>query len=297
MYLEDANHKMAHAVLSRFYALVLRDISDADDTFVRACKAIAAFFTLWRSALPNTGLDDVYRKLLDEHMSWEKCGTALDITALKAHLRTALNDSKRAIGSKESWKPKALQYLRYDNARQVCRFTLFVTAHDTILDPDEPGLMLPGSPGYCPYLTPDRWQSTDLKHIEHIAPQTANPSANWDPALYEEEQYQLIGNLTLLPTKINVSAGNQGWTAKWIYYRHLAEHNPANLEALAKEAQSHGEELTGTTVKLLKEAKHAHHIAPLVQLGASGDWNKALVDKRTERICDILWDRLYAWLT
>jgi len=37
-----------------------------------ACKAVAAFFTLWRSALTNTGLDDVYRKLFRDQMSWEK---------------------------------------------------------------------------------------------------------------------------------------------------------------------------------------------------------------------------------
>jgi hypothetical protein len=297
MYLEDANHKMAHAVLSRFYSLVLREQSGADTMFVQACKAVAAFFTLWRSALPNTGLDDIYRKLLFDHMSWEKCKTALDINALKAHLRTALNDPRRAIGSKENWKPKAIQYLRYDNARQVCRFALFVTAHDAIPDLNEPGLMIPGSTGYCTYLTPERWREQELKDIEHVAPQTASQGGNWDPALYEEDNYQLIGNLTLLPTAINISAGNQGWIAKWIYYRHLAETDPAKFPDLANEAQTYGVNLASPTLDKLKKATHAHHIAPLVQLGASGDWNKALVDKRTERICDILWERMYEWLT
>jgi hypothetical protein len=296
MYLEDANHKMAHAILSRFYALVLRQLSDADTMFVQACKAVAAFFTLWRSALPNTGLDDVYRKLLDEHMSWEKCGEKLSVSKLKEHLRNALQDSRRNIGSKAIWKTKAVQFLRYDNARQVCRFALFVTAHDAIPDTNEPGLMLRGTTGYCTYLTPARWRDQELKDIEHVAPQTVSQGGNWDPALYEEDNYQLIGNLTLLPTAINISAGNQGWIAKWIYYRHLAETDPTKFTALENEAQTHGVNLASPTVDKLKNATHAHHIAPLVQLGASGDWDKTLVNKRTERICDILWDRMYEWL-
>lgn len=297
MYLEDANHKMAHAVLSRFYALVLRGQSGADTTFVQACKAVVAFFTLWRSALSNTGLDDVYRKMLDDHMCWRKCGDKLSVSQLKEYLRNALQDPRRNIGSKETWKTRAIQYLRYDNARQVCRFVLFVTAHDAIPDPHHPGLMIPSATGYCTYFIPERWKAQDLKNIEHIAPQTASYSSNSDLALYEEGNYHLIGNLTLLPAPINISAGNQGWIAKWIYYRHLAEDNPTNLEALAKEAQTYGVELSPSTVKLLKEAKYAHHIKPIVAVGATGTWNYDLVLKRTERMCEILWDRLYGWLS
>ncbi|NJP04387.1 MAG: DUF262 domain-containing protein [Chloroflexaceae bacterium] len=296
MYLEDSGHKMAHSILSRFYALVLRQVPGSAALFVQACKTVTAFYTLWRSALPNTGLDNVYRKLLAEYMSWKKCGTTLDIAQLKQHLRDALNESKRAIGSKDLWKQKALQYLRYDNNKHLCQFALLVTAHDTIPDPDQPGLMKIGSPGYCPYLLSDYWKSNDLKSIEHVAPQTAKTNGNWDQQIYDEEHDQLIGNLTLLPIEINISAGNQGWIAKWIYYRHLAEADPAKLEALADEAKTHSVELASTTIKALREAKYAHHITPLVQLGASGCWDKALIAKRTERICDILWDRLYAWL-
>jgi hypothetical protein len=35
---------------------------------------------------------------------------------------------------------------------------------------------------------------------------------------------------------------------------------------------------------------------PIVQLGATGQWDKSCVEKRTERICDILWERIYEWL-
>jgi hypothetical protein len=299
LYLKDAGHKMANAIVSRFYALVIREEPNADNEFVYACKAVAAFFTLWRSALPNTGLDDVYRKLLREQMSWEKGNTALTVTNLKAYFTNILNE--KGIGSKNDWKNKATQYLKYDNAKTVCRFALFVTAHDTISDPTHPGLMKIGTSGSSPsYLEPNQWISSDFKSIEHVAPQKPELSSgnDWDTALYgNDDDYEQIGNLTLLPGEINSSAGNKRLIEKWIYYRHLAETDPNNLIALKQEAEKNGVTLKKNTIELLKNTSHKHHILPIVQLGATGRWDKSFVDKRTERICDILWERLNAWLT
>ena len=115
--------------------------------------------------------------------------------------------------------------------------------------------------------------------------------------LYENDDYEQIGNLTLLPTEINSSAGNKGWMAKWIYYQYLAETDPQRLEDLKEKAEYHGINLTKTTINLLKKTSTKHHITPIVQLGANGEWDKAFVEKRTERICDILWQRMDEWLT
>lgn len=295
MYLQDAGHKMANAILSRFYGLVLRHVPDADKEFVLACKSVAAFFTIWRSALPNTGLDDVYRKLLRDHMSWEQSGKLLSAKLLNTHLQSALTD--RSINTKSEWLSKASHYLRYDNGRTVCKFALFVTAHDTIADSAEPGLMKIGTSGSYPYLQPDKWRSDDLKSIEHVAPQDPKIGASWDANLYTDYSYQRIGNLVLLPTSINSSASNKGWLEKWIYYRHLAEKDPANIIMLQNEAVANGVDLQPETTTLLSNTPYQEHMTPIVQLGATGLWDRTLVDKRTQRICDILWDRIYPWLS
>ncbi|MEG3839641.1 DUF262 domain-containing HNH endonuclease family protein [Microcoleus sp. herbarium14] len=299
LYLKDAGHKMANTILSRFYALVIREEPNADNEFVFACKAVAAFFTLWRSALPNAGLDEVYRKLLREKMSWKKGNDQVTVLELKTYLMNELKDKK--IETKEEWKKKATQYLRYDEAKMVCKFALFVTAHDTISDKANPGLMKSGTLGSSPsYLEATKWVSEDFKSIEHVAPQKPKllSGADWDAALYEnDDDYEQIGNLLLLPTEINSSASNKAWIEKWIYYRHLAETDPDNLTSLKKEAEDNGVDLKDETIKLLKKTQHKHHILPIVQLGAIGLWDKSFVEKRTERICDILWDRLNAWLT
>jgi hypothetical protein len=297
LYLQDAGHKMANTILSRFYSLVIRKQPTADTEFVFACKAIAAFFTLWRSALPNAGLDEVYRKLLREKMSWKQGDSQLTVQELKSSLMRVLKDKE--IGTKEEWKKRATQYLRYDEAKAVCRFALFITSHDTIPDQANPGLMKIGTLGSSPsYLEPTKWVAEDFKSIEHVAPQKPKlPSgADWDTALYENDDYEQIGNLLLLPTEINSSASNKAWIEKWIYYRHLAETDPEDLASLKKEAEDNGVDLKDETINLLKKTQHKHHIIPIVQLGATGQWDKSCVEKRTERICDILWERIYEWL-
>jgi hypothetical protein len=295
IYLQDAGHKMANTVLSRFYALLIRNEPNADKEFALACKAVAAFFTLWRSALTNTGLDDVYRNLLRNKMSWKQDNSGLTVEVLKTELIEELK--KKKIGTKDEWKKKALQYLKYNNAKQVCRFALFVVAHDTIPDPTAPGLMKIGRPGSHSYLEPNKWLADDFKSIEHIAPQKSETSTNWDAALYENGDYEHIGNLTLLPIEINSSAGNNSWIQKWIYYQYLAEKDNQKLDNLKQEAKQKGFNLKDSTLKLLKDTSQKSHIEPIVQLGATGKWDKDFVEKRTERICDILWERMYEWLS
>lgn len=309
LYLQDANHKMAHTVLSRFYALAIRDQvnleedeegnqSNATEQFLTACQVVAAFFTLWRSALPNTGLDNVYRKLLQEKISWKKGNSLVTVEVLKDYFNNILEE--KGIRAKNSWKSKAVNYLRYDNVQKVCRFTLFIAAQDTIRDTSVPGLMKIGTSASSPsYWEPTQWLSEDFKTIEHIAPQKPLLSTDnqWDLNLYENDDYEQIGNLTLLPTDINTSASNKNWIEKWIYYRHLAETDPQKLEILKSEAEGYGIELKDKTIKLLKNTSHKHHILPIVELGANGDWDQDFVNKRTERICDILWERMDNWLT
>lgn len=306
LYLQDANHKMAYTVLSRFYALAIRnqinpeeekkeDDLNAQENFLMACQVVAAFFTLWRSALPNTGLDDVYRKLLQEKMSWKKGNSKVNIEVLQTHFKNALEE--KGIGTEETWKNKAINYLRYDNVQKVCRFVLFVTSNDTITDAKEPGLMKIGTSGSFPsYL---EWNSDDLKSIEHIAPQKTDlqSGSDWDTKLYENDDYEQIGNLTLLPIRINSSASNKRWIEKWIYYRHLAEKDPDNLANLRQEAENNSVNLNDSTIDLLRKTSYAHHIKPLVEIGATGQWDKSFVEKRTKRICDILWERMYKWLS
>jgi len=295
LYLRDAKHRMAHTILSRFCS---RAQYSSDNTerkaFLSSCKAIAAFFTLWRAALVSYP-DREYRRLLQGEMSWDK-DPMLTFESLKINLLEVLK--KNEIDSKDSWISKASQNLKYSTNKAVCKFFLFVTAEDTIPDPLEIGLMKLGQKGSTPsYLEPSKWISEDLETIEHIAPQEIKAGSEWDSKLYENDNYNKIGNLTLLPSKVNTSASNKGWVEKYIYYCHLAEQDPDKFVELRQLAVDRGVNLNPSTISLLEKSSYNHHILPIIQLGIDGSWNKDIVEERTKRMCSIVWDRLYAWLT
>lgn len=300
IYLQDSGHKMANAILCKFYSCVLRDVSNSKTDFAFACLALASYFTLWRSTLSNAGLDDTYRNLLQSSACWkkeDKESKPFNLENLKSYLREVLE--RKCIHTKELWLTKAKQNLRYDNARTVCRFALFIAAHDTHVDKANPGLMIPANSGSSPYLDPEKWISDEFKTIEHIAPRKSDVSTldKWDMNLYDSnDKYEEIGNLTLLPTKINSSAGNREWFQKWIYYRHLAEEDLNEIRLIKGQAFNRNFTPQDSTISLLTKANYHQHIKPIVAIGAENNWDLALVEKRTERICSILWDRISVWL-
>ncbi|NJM99699.1 MAG: HNH endonuclease [Phormidesmis sp. RL_2_1] len=293
LYLIDAKHKMAHTILSRFYAIA-RNSSSASGKrdFLASCKSIAAFFTLWRSALARKYPDSEYRKILQDEMCWSE-DRYFTISELNKRLRTVLED--QGISVKGDWIDKASQNLRYSTSKALCKFVLFISSQDTIPDPDKLGLMTVGNQNSTlNYLGSSQWTSNNLETIEHVAPQER--TTDWDLNIYEDESYDKIGNLTLLPSKVNTSASNKGWIEKYIYYRYLSEANPSNTENLRQVAIDNGVTLSESTMQLLGQSSFNHHILPIVQLGENGIWDKGFIEERSYRICEIVWDRLYSWL-
>lgn len=286
-YLHSSNHKMSITILGRFYKSVINQEENAVENFVQAIKTIAAFYSLWRGSRSNTGLDNVYRKFFkDKVTSFE----SIQIQELKEFLRSELGETK------ETWLTKALIEMKYNKAESVCRLALFISSHDTIPDTETIGLMKVGAKGCSNYLNLQKWFSSDLSTIEHIAPQ--NGEEIWDNTLYEldTELYQSIGNLTLLPTKINSSLSNRGWIEKFIYFKHLSEKDPEKLQRLSDKANALGINLTRSTIDLLMNSNYNDHIASIVTLTETGLWNQSLVEKRAKRILEIFWDRISPWL-
>jgi len=298
-YLDDASHRMSDTLLSRFYALVLRGGSGAVDDFSQAAKAIVAFFTIWRSALSNTGLDEVYRRLLEENddapnFSWKSASVDLNANDLKKYFSAVLES--KGINDKEVWLKKASRNLRYDNARTVCKFALLISSNDTIPDDKNIGLIKKGTYGTNKYFDYVSWKSSDLKTIEHIAPQS-NDRESWDVDIYGNQLEHSVGNLTLLPVNINSSVGNKSWEEKIFYYKHLALDDPSKSQLLKDEAVHEGYELSEETLELLTSAKYAAHMKSIVQFYDNGDkWDKDFIERRAERICELLWDELHEWL-
>lgn len=289
LFLKATNHKMAITMLATMYNNVIEKIPSSEDSFVSIVKAIAAYYFLWRSTTSNSGLDTTYREFFKQHKSF----TIEDVTR---YMKEILD--KKGIGTQKDWKVKAKNYLKYDSTgKEVIRLALLVTAHDTISDEANKGLIKIGRDGCSKYLCVEKWISNDLKTIEHIAPQS-NKNSTWDESLYDTtiEPYQSLGNLTLLPQDLNSSAGNKGWKEKLLYYQSVAETDPDKIARLEERAAELGITFNPVTIQLLKECHFNQHLSSISSLTAEDLWNKELVDKRTDVMLDIIWNRVSKWI-
>lgn len=289
LFLKATNHKMAITMLATMYNNVIEKLPSSEESFVSIVKAIAAYYFLWRSTSSNSGLDTTYREFFKQYKSF----TIDDVTR---YMKGILD--KKGIGTQNDWKAKAKNYLKYDSTgKEIIRLALLVTAHDTISDEANKGLIKIGRDGCSKYLCVEKWISNDLKTIEHVAPQS-NKNSAWDESLYDTtiEPYQSLGNLTLLPQDLNSSAGNKGWKEKLLYYQSVAETDPDKIARLEERAIELGITFNPVTIQLLKDCHFNQHLSSISSLTAEDSWNKELVDKRTDIMLDIIWKRISKWI-
>lgn len=315
-YLKDANHAMAHYLLSLFYSKLLRakgttSLATAVTEFVQVSKASAAFFTLWGAAL--TGFpDETYRELFQgsPNISWKGGASNQTAAFIKEHFRKALAakgvfDLSNQNNASAAWKPKAEAYLGYGK-KTLCRFALFIVSHDKAPDtsPGNEGLMKKGTSGSAPYLTCAKWYSSQFEVMEHIANREKPPKPYIygppDPDLYPGNYSVVdkIGNLALWSRTANSSTYPE-WPDKAYYYATLTQLSPtqpANLNALTT-----AQDIKRTPPGLESVAAGSNYFANLAPLALCGEkgitWNKSLVDRRTARICELVFDDLYLWLS
>ncbi|PDS23124.1 DUF262 domain-containing HNH endonuclease family protein [Flavobacterium branchiophilum] len=296
LFLKKSNHRMAITILNSLYSEVLNGSVNSISNFVEGVKAVSAFYILWRACDSNAGIDNIYRNFFkgkepdQKARHWLETKAKINIPELKKYLKDSL------IKSKEDWLEKSKSYLKYDNSSTVCRIALIISSHDTVVDDLVPGLMKKGKPNCSPYLNLDKWNSDDLKDIEHVAPQ--NNDGSWDSELYDlnSKLFDSIGNLTLLPTNINISASNKGWNEKFLYYQHLGTKDAQKAQELSTRAVNSGIKLNKSTLDILTGSSYNEHILPLLALGENGNWNLELVKQRRDRILDLLWEQVIKWL-
>lgn len=289
LFLKSSKHKMAITVLGSMYNLIQENnLENGAELFIESVKLIAAYYFIWRSAYPNAGLDTTYRDFFKNN--------TFSIDSLRSYIRSIL--AKKEIENKDGWKALAKNYLKYDSTgNDVIRLAILASAHDTIPDNNHTGSLKLGRHGCAPYLTIEKWMSQGLKTIEHIAPQT-NKENLWDTSLYEPTTkiFQSIGNLTLLPQDLNSSAGNKGWREKLLYYQTVAEKDPTKIQSLEDKASELGIQLNSNTVDLLKSSQFSKHLEAISFIPYEIDWNRQIVEDRTEAMLDIIWERIAKWI-
>jgi hypothetical protein len=65
---------------------------------------------------------------------------------------------------------------------------------------------------------------------------------------------------------------------------------------LANLASATGINLSEDTVGMLQRAKYSEHMGSITALDPEHSWDADFVKKRSERIIEVLWDRMKPWL-
>ena len=166
-FLKDANSRLSTPILARFYCQLLDEQTTADE-FIECARACAAFFTLWRSANSTSGLDEIYRKYFrgtssGGGRSWSDNSDPLSVGSLKKYFSDVLKE--KGVAEEDAWVAASQRFLLYSELKTVCRFVLFVAAHDRVADHSAPGLTTAGTNGSCTMLTLGRWRRRNASRL------------------------------------------------------------------------------------------------------------------------------------
>jgi hypothetical protein len=320
-YLREAGHQFAHSVLSVFYARLVQAQSGsgaakahAADAFLEICQATAAFFTLWMGALPGRFPDEEYRQLFQapgKNISINGGKTNQTSAFVKKAFGAALEKAKiynatSATTARKAWVGEAKNKAWYAR-RAVCRFGLFLSAHDAAPDlaSGKEGLFVNGKKKSADMLNCLTWHSSEFEVIEHIAVRDRPAGmpkfpTHFDVAIYPGNYSVVdrIGNLTLLSTKINSSIYSE-WPDKVYYYWSLTTptstaagpSSTALMSALGITA------LPPSLTTLSAASSHLPHLAPLAYRGQQGKtWDVAFIEHRSEHLCQRIFDKIDGWL-
>lgn len=306
--LRASNHYITISPIARFYALY-RNSSDNDKPaslieLKKAIMAITAFSILWRASRRGTDqIDSYYRKLMESgfdeigippfaRLPKDKPLVKPTSVKLKVALRHVLSVYGK-ISSKEDWVAKVWSLPIYEINGAICRFLLLAATHDASPDNDNPGLVKATS-GYIDLLNFGKWLKKEDLTAEHIAPQ-AKPNSGWDEQLYNDsDTVHCLGNLTLLTRVQNSVAGNLPWEKKKLIYKLLSAESQEEHVQLIADAKKCGIEINETSEKILIESDYSHMVTAIGKTQAG--WTCEHIEKRSKRMAEIIWDRLYPWL-
>lgn len=312
-FLNTLNHTIALAPLVRFYSEAIHAEEgkerDARITeFESAIKAITAFTVFWRATRRGTGnIDSQYRAVMAGDSltgmgplarQWAnpdrtEPAPAVDAEALKKELAARLSNPDKKYGgipNLASFLAAASALPLYMISKPLSRFMLLAAYHDTVEDPENPGLIVRGKAGVAPCFTSDGWSNQTHLTIEHIAPQQA--TVGWDGRFYSEKEIvHRLGNLVLAPGAANSSLSSRPWNEKKVLYAALGAPTAEEAKSILDNS---GLTFAQTTGDLAQMSKYLPHLRSLGQ--RSEAWGTEFMDQRAEVLLRLVYTQLKDWL-
>jgi Protein of unknown function (DUF1524) len=310
--LRHLKHNITVAPLARFYDIARRSENGVriakTDELASAIRATTAFTMLWRSAKGGTeNIDSHYRDVMKSPPTMAIAGpdgnpleisafcrryssSGMGIETYKARLRHIF---LQEYPNKEEWVKIASRTPIWKHSSSIARFMLLCASHDSVPDPDAPGLVKRGVPGVASLFTPEIWNDPAYLTVEHVAPQNRTPG--WDTGFDDDpDVIHRLGNLTLLPQIENSVVGNRQWEHKVFLYRMLSAETKEQRASIKEEATAAGLTLGLQTDTAMAQAKHLNLCRSIVNV--KGAWDVTLVESRSRRLSELAWEILAPWL-
>lgn len=311
-FLKDLNHTIAIAPLVRFYSAALAAEEGEARTqltrdFESAIKAITAFTVFWRATRRGTGnIDSEYREIMSgvapltdlgplarrrAELDEGAASPTVDVEALKSELVARLKSLEHGgIPNLGSFLAKAAALPLYSISQPLTRFLLLAAYHDTVEDPDNPGLIQVGKTGVAPCFTAQGWKNSVHLTVEHIAPRQT--TAGWDVGFYtDNEVVHRIGNLVLSPAAANSSLSSRPWTEKRVLYGALGAPTAQEAQSLL---DSSGLTFAQSTEELAQLSSYLPHLRALGQRAI--EWDPTFMASRADVLLRLTYLRLKDWL-
>ncbi|MCY3557406.1 MAG: DUF262 domain-containing HNH endonuclease family protein [Chloroflexi bacterium] len=298
--LSKSNHSITIGPLARIYSA---QRNGAETSVGEAAQMMVAFFGLWRGAKRGTaGIDDLYRTLMLEGYperdisplsrlaERQESSSVPSLDELRKYLRVRLEEG--SIDTRDKWVALAKDIPIYTESRDLTRLLLLAATHNTVADPEYPGLVKEGRGNVLELLNYESWTNQANITIEHIAPQSETARELWPNDLYENpETIDRIGNLLLLPSNDNSSISDRPWSEKRAIYRVLAATTADEMEKLIAAARAEGIEIPPGI------AERTDYLPLTSSVGLlDDDWSLQIVEERSVRLLQLAWGRLAPWL-
>jgi hypothetical protein len=304
-FLAEIRHTVAFPIIARFYSdwyesnFLQREERCTPQEVRTVIKAVTAFSILWRTAWGGTaGIDSIYRNIMSGNggrPGFSKMASSdrrISAAELKAELYRHLLQEKAGrdgpIEDKQNWRSYA-RVVPIGKQIHLAKFILLLAQHDCVPDAQNPGLITPGVLNSHRYFRYENFRN-DGYWIEHIAPRAA-VEGQWDADVYDDPTVKdRLGNLVILPDVDNIISGNQAWDIKKHIYKALTQTNQTDREASIRESSL---QLTPHQRQLILESEYQPALESIIKRDR---WNLDIVMKRTDRLLNIVWDRLIPWL-
>jgi len=220
----------------------------------------------------------------------------MPVSQLKEVLRRFLRSRRLGIDGKGDWIRKVKNAPLAEDAKLVAKFIIMAAADGAEPAPQTPGVLTRqgiARSDQRAYLTYGTWEDEKYATVEHVAPQTPKPE-DWDKCIYDDDATRhTVGNLILLPEKANSALGNNPFRVKKLFFQAMASIEISERENLIAQARKQGLRITPRMEALISTGERAHLLDHIMGVE---DWNADLIQKRSENILSLAWDRIAPWL-